>query len=56
MTFQYQVIVADWKQVNAECNKIGEQGWELVTAYPSARAGCCNNGIDTVVLIFKRPA
>jgi hypothetical protein len=56
MGFQYQVTAVDMNQVNAECNSLGQQGWELVTAYPSARAGCCGGQVNTIVLIFKRSA
>lgn len=56
MRYQYQVIMADISEVNTQCNKMGQQGWELVTAYPSARSNCCNQTVSTIVLIFKSPA
>lgn len=56
MNYEYHVRVVDLAQVNEACNSLGRENWELVTAYPSARANCCNNAVPTVVLIFKRTA
>ncbi|AFY83823.1 hypothetical protein Oscil6304_4297 [Oscillatoria acuminata PCC 6304] len=54
MKYEYKVIVSDWEKVNIECNTLGQQNWELVTAYSSARTNCCSQTIPTVVLIFKK--
>lgn len=56
MKYEYQVKMVDLSQVNAECNAMGQQSWDLATAYPSARRNCCNDQVQTVILIFKRPA
>ncbi|MGB3691844.1 MAG: hypothetical protein WA865_18050 [Spirulinaceae cyanobacterium] len=55
MKHEYHVRVVDFGKVDSECNSLGSENWELVTAYPSARADCCNQSVQTVVLIFKRP-
>ncbi|MEM8638944.1 MAG: hypothetical protein AAGG51_09045 [Cyanobacteria bacterium P01_G01_bin.54] len=55
MKYQYTVRVVDFSKVEAECNTLGQQDWELATAYPSARADCCNQSVATVVLVFKKP-
>ncbi len=54
MKYEYNVRSVDLDKVNAECNAMGQQNWELVTAYPWARANCCNQAVPTVILIFKK--
>ncbi|MBK1987926.1 DUF4177 domain-containing protein [Sphaerospermopsis aphanizomenoides BCCUSP55] len=56
MKYEYNVQIVDFEQVNTQCNALGQQGWDLVTAYPSARANCCNQAVPTIVLIFRRNA
>ena len=56
MRYDYNVRVVDLEKVNAECNTMGQQNWELVTALPYSRVNCCNQAVPTVVLIFKKPA
>jgi len=51
---QYVVKVIDLNKVELECNAMAQQGWSLVTAYSSARANCCNQAIETSVLIFSK--
>jgi hypothetical protein len=55
MKYQYNVQIVDFEKINIESNTLGQQGWEMVTAYPSARANCCNQAIPTVVIIFRKP-
>lgn len=47
----------DWKEINSNLVSLGEQGWELVSAYPLAHlAGLGYSGSTSrVVFIFKRP-
>jgi hypothetical protein len=51
---QYNVKIVDRSQIEMECNTMAQQGWKLATAYSSARSDCCNNVIETSVLIFIR--
>ncbi len=55
MRYEYDVRVVDLEKVNAECNAMGQQSWELATSLPYSRVNCCNQSIPTVVLIFKKP-
>lgn len=47
----------DWEEINRNLSSLGEQGWELVSAYPLAHlAGLGYSGVTSrVVFIFKRP-
>lgn len=54
MQYEYSIKVADVEKVNTECNAMGQQGWDLVTAFPYSRVNCCNQSVPTVVLIFKK--
>ena len=56
MKYEYNAKVVDLEKVNLECNSMGQQGWELVTALPYSRENCCKQSIPTVVLIFKKSA
>ncbi|UWU45777.1 DUF4177 domain-containing protein [Limnospira platensis] len=56
MKYEYNAKVVDLEKVNGECNSMGQQGWELVTALPYSRVNCCNQSVPTVVLIFKKSA
>lgn len=41
----------DQKKLNQQLNKLGSQGWELVTGTPTLRG----NGVTyTVIYVFKR--
>ena len=44
----------DWDEL---LNELGEQGWELVSAYPQASSGgeAWAGVTDRIILIFKRP-
>jgi hypothetical protein len=47
----------DWKGINGNLHSLGEQGWELISAYPLAHLqGLGSSGVTSqVVFIFKRP-
>jgi hypothetical protein len=51
---QYSVKVVDSPKIETECNSMAQQGWVLATAYSSARVTCCNQAVETSVLIFKK--
>jgi hypothetical protein len=64
MKWEYKAIKLDaagWVsqgQVNeaaleAEMNRLGSQGWELVSAFDTNRGG---GGTRDVIAVFKRPA
>jgi hypothetical protein len=55
MRYQYSVKPVDLQKVEAECNSMGQQGWELASALPYSRSDCCNNSVPILVLIFKKP-
>jgi hypothetical protein len=56
MKYEYNARVVDLEKVTLECNSMGQENWELVTALPYSRVNCCNQTVPTVVLIFKKSA
>ena len=49
---QYSVSVVATEEVKKECNRFANDGWQLVTAYMTARKDCCGSGKESAVLIF----
>jgi hypothetical protein len=53
MSKQYSVSVVSTEKIQATCNTHAAQGWQLNTAYMTARKGCCETK-ESAVLIFER--
>ncbi|WP_016950810.1 DUF4177 domain-containing protein [Anabaena sp. PCC 7108] len=51
---QYSVSIVVTEEIQKECNSYAGEGWQLVTAYMTARVDCCNNRKESAVLIFGK--
>jgi hypothetical protein len=58
---RYKIAIVSIDDVEEECNKAGESGWDLATAFPETvvnQGACCTAPTHSrmVVLIFAKKA